>query len=71
MNQFVIRLYGRMELAQLYSPDVTPGTAWHRLRACIEKHPTLLPALQATGYRRQRFFTPAQVRLIVEAIGEP
>lgn len=68
---FEIRFYGRTELAQLYSPNVTLATAWRRLKECIVNHPTLLADLRTTGYHSQRIFTPAQVQLIIEAIGEP
>ncbi|HOS84799.1 MAG TPA: DUF4248 domain-containing protein [Bacteroidales bacterium] len=36
-NHFVIRTYGFRELAQLYSPHVTPKTAAVKLRKWIGK----------------------------------
>lgn len=70
---FEIRQYGRTELAQAYSPDITPEAAWKKLRGWIDIYPGLNEQLTAAGYNpsRQRIFTPAQVRMIVEAIGEP
>jgi len=69
---FHIRQYGRTELAQLYSPDIAPMSAWKRMKSWIAVHPTLLSSLRATGYNgHQRNFTPQQVRLIVDALGEP
>ena len=57
MNSFEIRTYGRTELAQLYCPDLYPG-----LRA----------GLSTLGLSpRSRSYTPAQVSLIVGALGEP
>ena len=53
MDSFVIRTYGRTELAQIYCPDLRDG----------------LSALG--GSSRSRSYTPAQVRLIVAALGEP
>lgn len=72
-GSFKIRPYGRTELAQLYSPCITPEAAWKKLRAWIGYHPQLPGTLRNLGYdqRRQRVFTPSQVRAIVEAIGEP
>lgn len=65
-------IMGRTELAQLYSPEVQPETAWRRLRACIETFPGLTEQLAAVGYRpNQRFFTPLQIKVITAAIGEP
>ena len=53
MNEFKIRAYGRMELAQLYSPE-------------------LLQRLYDLGYEsKRRSFTPLEVRVIVDALGEP
>ena len=70
---FEIRQYGRTELAQMYSPDITPAAAWKKLKGWIAYHPTLGEELMRLGYRpgRQRLFTPAQVRAIVGAMGEP
>ena len=69
---FIIRAYGRTELGQLYSPDVSADTAWRRLRQWIHRFPGLCEKLQMAGYTpRQRTFTPAQTMLIIEALGEP
>jgi len=71
-DHFCIRQYGRTELAQLYSPDITPEAAWKKLRLWIIHFPGLTQQLEALGYQsRQRVFTPAQVRAIADAIGEP
>lgn len=71
--EFEIREYGRTELAQLYAPDITPEAAWKKLKGWIAYYPGLTERLQALGYRpaKQRTFTPAQVRAVIEAIGEP
>lgn len=72
MNTFRLREYGRTELAQLYCPDITPDAAWRKLRQWIDRFPGLNESLAANGYTpRCRSFTPAQVRLIIEALGEP
>lgn len=72
MQAFVMREYGRTELAQMYCPDIAPGSAWRKLRRWMRLYPGLVDGLAAIGYdERSRSFTPAQVRLIVEALGEP
>lgn len=71
--EFEIREYGRTELAQLYSPKISPEAAWRKLKGWIAYYPGLTERLQSLGYRhrQQRTFTPAQVRAIIGAIGEP
>lgn len=67
-----IREYGRTELAQLYSPDIQPESAWKKLKLWIELKPGLLDHLKQLGYDgHTRSFTPAMVRAIIEDIGEP
>lgn len=71
-QQFRVKAYGRTELAQLYSPTLAPGAAWRRLAEWIDRYPGLTVRLAASGYRPgSRSWTPAQVAMIVEAIGEP
>lgn len=71
--EFEIRQYGRTELAQAYSPDITPAAAWKKLKAWIIFYPGLPEKLESLGYRpeEQRTFTPAQVAAITEALGKP
>ena len=69
---FRIKQYGRTELAQLYCPDIAPESAWKKFRRWMEVHPTLMSALEKTGYtHHQRTFTPLQVGEIIAAFGEP
>lgn len=71
-GDFRIKSYGRTELAQLYTPMVAAETAWRKLRSWIASYPGLTDRLRSIGYQTtQRTFTPAMVRMIVEAIGEP
>ena len=65
MDCFVIRTYGRTELAQIYCPNLCPEAAFRKLKHWIDG----LSALG--GSSRSRSYTPAQVRLIVAALGEP
>ena len=69
---FNLRAYGRTELAQAYCPQLSPGAAWQKLSTWINLYPGLPERLKAIGYSpRQRVFTPRQVAMIVEALGEP
>ena len=69
---FQLRAYGRTELAQAYNPHLSPGAAWQKLSLWIHLYPDLTEQLKAIGYSpHQRVFTPRQVAMIVEALGEP
>lgn len=61
------RTFGRTELAQLYFPNLLPKTAWEKLRSWFEINERLSPLLH-TG---RRTFTPAEVALIIDQLGEP
>ena len=72
MIEFKIRAYGRMELAQLYSPDLTGIAAYRKMKKWIALYPGLEQQLYNLGYQpTHRSFTPLEVRAIVDAIGEP
>ena len=72
MEDFKIRSYTKKELALMYFPDSNPRTAANHLRAWIYRCKPLLEQLEAAGYKRiSKMFTPRQVRLIVEHLGEP
>lgn len=69
---FQIRTYGKGELAQLYCPNITTSAARKKLMLWIHYYPHLMESLHAIGFSEtSRSFTPAQVRLIVDALGEP
>ena len=71
-DSFVIRTYGRTELAQIYCPNLCPEAAFRKLKHWIDLCPDLRDGLSALGgSSRSRSYTPAQVRLIVAALGEP
>lgn len=71
-NKFQTRSYAKGELASMYLPDITPDSASKTLRKWIQKYPGLSEELKATGLTASdRRYTPAQVRLIVSALGEP
>ena len=61
-----------MELAQMYCHTVLPESAWRKFKRWMQLYPGLMQRLTAIGCTgHSRCFTPAQVRLIVEALGEP
>ena len=72
MEQFRIQAYGRTELAQIYSPEISPGSAFRKFSSWIDRCPNLRSQLDEMGSSRNaRTYTPAQVRLLVVALGEP
>ena len=72
MDDFKIRSYGRMELAILYSPYISPLAAYKKLSRWIDRYPGLRKRLERTGLtKRTRQYTPNQVKMIVDALGEP
>lgn len=72
MDSFIIRTYGRTELAQIYCPNLCPEAAFRKLKHWIDLCPDLRDGLSALGgSSHSRSYTPAQVRLIVAALGEP
>lgn len=72
-SHFPIRAYTKKELALMYFPDASsPRTAVNHLMAWVNVTPEILDELQQTGYRKeQKYFTPRQVRALVEFLGEP
>lgn len=72
MREFVVKEYGRMELASLYCPDIAPESAWKKFKRWMRYYPSLMERLGSIGYTTHgRSFTPAQVRMIADALGEP
>lgn len=67
-----IRFYSKQELAMLYFPEADPRCARKHLRRWIYKCPELvarLADLHLSIY--SKVFTPRQVALIIEYLGEP
>ena len=73
IKPFEIRSYGKSELAMLYFPHAqTTSGALSNLRFWIRKCRDLDNALRACGMAQQaKSFTPKEVALIVEYLGEP
>ena len=72
MDNFTIRAYTKKELALLYFPDSTPGTAVKHLMVTIRRNDMLWDELQAMGYyNRRKTFTPREVKAIFDWLGAP
>ena len=72
IENFAIKAYTKKELALLYFPDSTPGTAVKHLMVTIRRNDMLWDELQAMGYyNRRKTFTPREVRAIVDWLGAP
>ena len=70
---FKIQQYGKSELALLYFPNAaTASGALSNLNYWIRCNNTLTMALQKCGMPpHSKFFTPKEVSLIIEYLGEP
>ena len=69
---FRYRSYGKSELASLYLPDILPSSAMREFNEWIAAFPGLIESLCATGLaRKSKRYTPAQVKLIADALGNP
>ena len=62
-----IRTLGRSELAQQYFPRISAMSAWRKFKTWL----LVNPALRALAAVPRRCFTPAEVQLIYDALGEP
>ena len=75
MNEQLFRLcpYTKRELAQLYFPFTENAeTAVANLRNLIRRNSELGNELEKAGYKPyNQVFTPKQVRVIVDFLGEP
>lgn len=71
-SAFAYRSYGKSELASLYMPDILPSSAMRVFNEWIDAFPGLAAQLIATGLAlKSKRYTPAQVRMITGALGEP
>ena len=73
MTDFSIRSYSKKELALCYFPSSeNPHTAVNHLMSWVNRCTPLRRALEELGYEKtSKWFSPRQVRLIVEFLGEP
>ena len=77
MDKKIVQLIGdypneKYRLAMMYSPHLSRKSALRLLNSYIHRAKGLLPALEDTGYSRAaRHFTPRQLALVLEYLGEP
>ena len=71
--QFRIRPYTKRELAKLYFPTtLNEETAVANLRNLMKRNPSLLAELANVRYNtHDKIFTPKQVGIIFDYLGEP
>ena len=66
-ERFVIRAYGKSELAMLYFPIHSQRAAMRLFTRWLKVN----PKLRTIPNRKKYFYTPKEVRMILEEIGEP
>ena len=66
-EKFVIKSYGKGELAMKYFPYLSPEAARKKLRNWLN----INPRLRNLKPKRAKDFTPKQVKTIVKELGEP
>ena len=66
-EKFVIRAYGKSELAMLYLPDHSKRTALKLLRSWLLYNPRLRKNAKKKGH----YYTPIEVKRMVDELGEP
>ena len=73
-EKFIVRCYGKSELANLYFPNLRPEIASQKLKRWIRKCKALFEELtkEEFGYRvTDKNYTAREVKLIVYYLGEP
>lgn len=66
------RAYGVAEFAQLYFPGHTPVAAYKRMWEWIQTSRGLKAKLEGAGWVKfQKLYTPRQVSVLIEHLGEP
>lgn len=71
-NDFIVKTYKKSDLAHLYNPDTSIVTALQLLKKWIRANGALSRELEMTGLKSTaKLYTPKQVGLIVEYLGEP
>ena len=61
------KIMGRMELAQLYFPNILPHSAWKKFKSLLEEDPDL----QHLTTLHRRVFLPSEVNIIYQHLGIP
>ena len=66
-KEFKIHAYGKSELAMMYFPGDSPERALKKFRFWL----SLNKKLKHFVSRNYKFFTPKQVKIIFDELGEP
>lgn len=66
-TNFIIRAYGKSELAMLYLPHHSKTSAMRTFRNWMRFNPRLRHITKT----RLKYYTPSQVKKIVQELGEP
>ena len=66
-EKFVIKAYGKTELAMKYFPKHSPSAAADRFRDWLKVNPKLRHLVT----KKIHVLTPAQVKLIIKYLGKP
>jgi len=65
-------VYSHMEVALMFFPDIQPKSASRQLTRWIFRDDELMAELLQAGYTRgQRLYSPAQVSIIFDHLGDP
>jgi len=71
-SKFIIRSYHKIDLAQMYSPDVKADSAARKMRRWINRNAELKRRLEEIQINAlNHTYTPRQVAILVEFLGEP
>ncbi|RGP13169.1 DUF4248 domain-containing protein [Parabacteroides gordonii] len=66
------RVYGHTELARLYFLGILDKSASSQLSSWINRDEDLLAELKKAGYKKgQRMYTPRQVAILRDHLGDP
>ena len=72
MEEFKVKAFTKKELALQYFPQSHPRTAVNRLMSWIKYCTPLWQKLLEGGYRKtSKSFSPREVKLIADHLGEP
>ena len=66
-EEFEIRFYGKSELAMAYYQDDSKKNALYKFRIELKRNPRLCHLVNKNVHR----FTPRQVKIITEELGDP
>lgn len=71
-GEYSVRVYTKVELAMLYNPQLPLTPAVNTLARWIRMNRVLSEALRTVDYNKYRHsFTPREVSLIFQYLGEP